>query len=211
MESVEETLGWPLRQPGWLWKSLLMGLLSLVPVVGWIAATGWMLATLDNLRAGRRQLPRPGLYLGRGWRLSTVLGVYSVLAVTAAIVPALPGFLIARAFHDTVLALVGVLLVLIGTALGVACLLLLSTLLLPAVVRAADRGLGAGLRLRGVLREVGANRQPSIAAGLLLLVAYALGSAGVLLCGVGAIVTTGYSLPVMAAVLGGYERELEAG
>jgi hypothetical protein len=208
VESVEETLGWPLRQPGWFWKSLVMGLFSLVPIVGWIAAAGWMLATYDNLRGRRLELPRPGLHLRRGWRLFAVLGVYSLLAIAVANVLALPGFLFARTFHDTAVALLGVLFVLIGTVLGVLCLLLVSTLLLPAIVRATDRGgLRAGLDLRGVLREVGAHREPSIGAGLLLVVAYALAGAGALACGAGAILTTGYSLLVMATVLSGYEHE----
>jgi hypothetical protein len=208
LDSVEETLGWPLRQPGWLWKSAVMGLLSFVPVLGWIAAYGWMLATLDRLRSDRRELAPVGLYLGRGWRLFLVLALYSALVAAVAGLVSLVGYLVASAFRETALALLGVLLVLAGMSLGVLGILVVTAVGLPAVVVALERGgIGAALRVSALARNVRARRQASIIAALLLLVAYALGSVGTVLCGVGVVLTTGYSLPVMAAVLRGYERD----
>ena len=59
----------------------------------------------------------------------------------------------------------------------------------------------------GIVAAVRTQPQPALVAGLLLVVAYALQSAGSLACGVGMVFTLGYSLPVMAAVLNRYEGE----
>jgi hypothetical protein len=208
LDSVEEAFGWPLRRPGWFWRCALMGLLSLVPVLGWIAATGWTLANLDNLRAGRRELPPAGLYLGRGWRLFLVLLVYALLIGVVADLFAVPGFMIASALHDTLGALFGIFLVIVGCAIGVLALVAVSTLLLPAIVAATDRGgIPSGLAINKIVRMLHAKWQASVVAGLLLVVVYALQSAGSLICGVGILLTLGYSLPVMAAIFDRYERE----
>ena len=187
-----------------------MGLLSLVPILGWIAATGWMLATLDNLRSGRQELPPAGLYLARGWRLSLVLLIYALLIGVVADVLALPGFMVASALHDTLGALVGIFLVIAGCALAVLAVVAVSTLLLPAiVVRTDSGGLRAALALPAVAGAVRSRPQPAIVAALLLVVVYALQSAGSLLCCIGLVLSVGYSLPVMAAVLDRYERAVE--
>jgi hypothetical protein len=186
-----------------------MGLISLVPVLGWIAGTGWMLANLDNLRAGRQELAPVGLHPARGWRLLVVLLGYALLIGVAADLLAVPGFLIASVLHDTLGALVGIFLVIVGCALAVLALVAVSTLLLPPIVIGIDTGgLRSGLSLSAIVGAVRAKPQPAIVAGLLLIVVYALQSAGSLLCGIGLVVTLGYSLPVMAAVLDRYEREV---
>jgi Protein of unknown function (DUF4013) len=211
VDGIEEAFGWPLRRPGWLWKCALMGLLSLVPVLGWIAAAGWTLANLDNLRAGRRELAPLGLHLARGWRLVVVLFVYALLIGLVADVLAVPGLLIASALHDTGGALLGVFLVIVGSVFAVLALVAVSTLLLPPIVAATESGgLRSGLAPARIIRAVHAHPQAAILAGLLLLVVYALQSAGGLVCGVGFVLTLGYSLPVMAAVLNRYEREIGA-
>ena len=210
MDDAGEAFGWASRQPGWLWKCVLMGLLSLVPVLGWIAATGWMLATLDNLRSDRQELPAAGLYLARCWRLSLVLLVYALLVGVVADFFALPGFMIASALHDTPGALIGIFLVIAGCALAALALVAVSTLLLPViVVRTDSGGLRAALALPAIAGAVRARPQAAIVAALLLVVDYALQSAGSLFCGIGLVLSVGYSLPVMAAVLDRYERAVE--
>jgi len=177
-------------------------------VLGWIAATGWMLATLDNLRAGLWELAPLGLHLGRGWRLFVVLFAYGLVLGVVADVLAVPGFIVASAYHDTPAALAGVFLVIAGGGLAVLGLVAISTLLLPAIVTATDRGgVRQGLAVPGIVAAVRTQPQPALVAGLLLVVAYALQSAGSLACGVGMVFTLGYSPPLMAAVLNRYEGE----
>ena len=52
MERIADAFSWPFRDPDWLPKVLVMGLILLVPVLGAMAGLGWMLAALDRLRAG---------------------------------------------------------------------------------------------------------------------------------------------------------------
>jgi hypothetical protein len=211
LDDVGEVFGWPARQPGWFWRCAVMGLLLLVPILGWVATTGWMLATLDNLRAGRRLFAPLGLHLGRGWRLVVVLLVYGLLVDLVAAVLVVPGFLVANALHDTLGALGGIFLVVAGCGIEILGVVAVSTLLLPAIVSATDAGgLRSGLSLRRILHTVRAKPQPAILSALLLLLVYALQSAGSLACGVGVLVTIGYSLPVMGAICHRYEQEVGA-
>src|SRR5437016_12886777 len=54
-----------------------MGLIQLIPIVGGINGLGWMLATLDRLRAGDEKLPPANFdYLARGVQLFVVYLVY---------------------------------------------------------------------------------------------------------------------------------------
>jgi hypothetical protein len=211
LDDVGQAFGWPARQPGWFWRCAVMGMLLVVPVLGWVATTGWMLATLDNLRSGQRALAPIGAHLGRGWRLVLVLVVYGLVVDALAAAVAVPGFLIANALHDTLGALGGIFLVIVGCAMEVLGAAAVSTLLLPAIVGATDAGgVRSGLHLPRIIKALRAKPQPAIASALLLLLAYALQSAGALACGIGIFVSVGYSLPVMAAIVNRYERELGA-
>jgi Protein of unknown function (DUF4013) len=211
LDDVGEAFGWPARQPGWFRRCALMGLLFVVPILGWVATTGWMLATLDNLRSGRRMLAPIGLHLGRGWRLVLVLLVYGLVVDALAAAAAVPGFLIANALHDTLGALGGIFLVIAGCAIEVLGVVAVSTLLLPAIISATDAGgVRSGLHLPRIITTLHAKPQPAIVSALLLLLVYAFQSAGALACGIGIFVTIGYSLPVMAAIFNRYEQVIGA-
>src|SRR5438128_12675537 len=93
MDRVGGAFVWPFRDPQWLEKLAIIGLILLIPIVGAINAIGWMLATIDRLRAGEERLPPANFsYLGRGFELFVVFLVYGlgVLIVAAVFfVPAL--------------------------------------------------------------------------------------------------------------------------
>src|SRR2546423_14801399 len=77
INSPADTLGWPFRDPRWINKILIMGLITLIPVVGQMTLFGWMLQSLDNLRQGRQEMAEAGFSgLGRGARLFVVFLVY---------------------------------------------------------------------------------------------------------------------------------------
>src|SRR6267378_1128290 len=92
MDRIADAFAWPARDPEWLTKLLILALTLLIPVVGAINGLGWMLATLDRLRAGEEKLAPVSLgYLGRGLRLFVVNLVYglAIAFITAVIyVPA---------------------------------------------------------------------------------------------------------------------------
>ena len=66
MTSAGDGFSWPFQDPQWASKILVQGLITLIPIVGWIATTGWLVLTIDNYRTGRRELPPYGFHLERG-------------------------------------------------------------------------------------------------------------------------------------------------
>src|SRR5438270_832929 len=84
MTSVGDSFAWPFQDPGWFGKMIVQGLITIIPIVGWIATAGWLIMTIDNYRAGPRELPPAGFHLGRGVALLFTIP-YSV-AIQAGIV-----------------------------------------------------------------------------------------------------------------------------
>src|ERR1700740_3846458 len=86
-----------MRDPQWFGKLVLMGLISLIPILGWLQVVGWMLSALENLRRVRHQLPPADFrYASRGvnvflaslvWGLLVAVVLYgSMFAVMFAMV-----------------------------------------------------------------------------------------------------------------------------
>jgi hypothetical protein len=60
----------PAKDPEWLTKCAVMGLIMLIPIVGGLNLSGWTKAIADRRAAGDMLLPPAGLsYIGAGWRL----------------------------------------------------------------------------------------------------------------------------------------------
>src|SRR5437879_12539122 len=79
MTSVGDSFAWPFQDPGWFGKMIVQGLITIIPIVGWIATAGWLIMTIDNYRAGRRELPPAGFHLGRGVALVVVYLIYIIV------------------------------------------------------------------------------------------------------------------------------------
>src|SRR6266480_1802128 len=125
MDRIGDAFVWPFRDPEWVSKILIMGLILLIPVVGGINGLGWMLAALDRLRAGEQRLP-PAIFAQQGQDESSSNPFLVSLGLALSLL----------AFSFTTLAS------------------LLLTFLFPAIALAVDRrGIGAGLRLVEVLRS----------------------------------------------------------
>jgi hypothetical protein len=60
----------PSKDPEWLTKCLVMGLLTLIPILGGLNMSGWTKAIADARADGDTLLPPANLsYIGRGWRV----------------------------------------------------------------------------------------------------------------------------------------------
>ena len=206
MNELSDSVAWPSRDPEWVTKVLLIGLISLVPIAGWLNLFGWMLAALDNLRAGRRQLPPATFdYIRRGGNLFVVYFVYGlVLAVAFGILFGVGIVIVAGT--DGEANAVGIPLILLAYAL-----LLLGVLgwylVTPAVILATERGgIGGGLNVARVMAIVGADVDGALQHGLFALVASLIGGLGVIVCFIGEVFTAPYGYAVLAGVVHHYER-----
>jgi len=200
-------LAWPFRDPRWPARLGLMGLLWFVlsltvvgiPLAG-IALAGWMLTAADNLRAGRLELPPPGLYVRRGYRLFLVQLAYLLALAVVAALPVITGFRVG--------GIAGGLLVVFGESL----LTLGSTALValtPALVRRTESvGVLEALRVDRLVTLLAVDPRRSVGSGLMsLLCLDIISPIGLLACGIGLAVTTTYGYAVLAATVVAFDRK----
>jgi Protein of unknown function (DUF4013) len=210
VDRVTEAFAWPLRDPEWLTKLLIIALILVIPIVGAINGLGWMLASLDRLRAGEARLAPANLgYIGRGFRLFVVNLVYELAIALAAALIYLPAILVAsnQSQGSANPALISLAIVLSLLAFSVATLGSLAlNFAMPSIVLATDRGgIAGGLHLGAVLRVARANIANTLIAGLMLIAAGFVGSLGIVVCGIGVLFTTAYALAMQAWVVRSFE------
>jgi hypothetical protein len=210
MERVTDAFVWPVRDPQWAGKVVLIALILLVPIAGQINGLGWMLAALDRLRAGEERLPPANFgYLARGIRLFVVQLVYGLallLVVAAFYAPAVVVFIReGRGSANLGLISFGLLLNLMSFSVGSLGSLAMN-FLMPSIVLATDRGgIAGGLRVSDVVRRARASTTNTLIAGLMLIAASFIGSLGSIACVVGIIFTLAYSLAVQAWIIRSFE------
>jgi hypothetical protein len=210
MERIADGFVWPFRDPEWPTKILLTGLILLIPIVGAINGLGWMLATLDRLRAGEERLEPAGFQnLGRGVNLFVVqLGYGLVVAAVAALIY-LPGLLLAisQGKDNGNPALLALSIFLSFLSFGLATIGGLAvTFATAAFVLETDRaGIGGGFNLRAVYARSRENVTNTLIAGLMLIAASFISSFGALFCFVGVVFTAAYALAVQAWIFRCFE------
>ncbi|HET7465776.1 MAG TPA: DUF4013 domain-containing protein [Candidatus Dormibacteraeota bacterium] len=210
MDRVADAFVWPFRDPDWPRKLLIIALTLLIPIVGAINGLGWMLATLDRLRAGEEVMAPATLgYLGRGFRLFVVQLAWGLAVAALALVIYLPALLLAvqQGKGEANGGLILLALFLNVLAFGVATIgALAATFASPAYVLATDRGgISAGLRVREIWRRSRANVTNTLIAGLMLIAASFVSSLGSIVCLVGIFFTAAYALAMQAWIFRSFE------
>ena len=195
MTSVGDGFAWPFQDPGWFGKMIVQGLIGIIPIIGWISLAGWLMLTIENYRAGRRELPPAGFHLDRGGPIFLVLLVYSIVF-------ALPGSAIAGS--GGVARAAG--LVSLGDLINFALRLILSFLTPAIILLTYQRGLAGGFDVNVVWDTAIGNVNHSIVAGLMIFVAGIVGGLGVLLCCIGLLFTIPYAAAITAGVVVWYEK-----
>ncbi|HEY8864396.1 MAG TPA: DUF4013 domain-containing protein [Candidatus Dormibacteraeota bacterium] len=210
MDRITDAFAWPLRDPEWPAKLLIIAVTLLIPIAGAINGLGWMLASLDRLRAGEERLAPANLrYIGRGFALFVVNFVYFLGVVLVAALVYVPAVIVAtnQSHEQANPALVSLAILLSLLAFSLATLGSLAlNFAMPAIVLATDRdGIRGGLNVRAVLRAARENISNTLIAGLMLIAAGFVGSLGMVACGVGILFTTVYALAMQAWIVRSFE------
>jgi len=210
VDRITEAFVWPFRDPEWVVKLLIIALISLIPIAGQINNLGWMLASLDRLRAGEERLAPANLsYLGRGVHVYVVVLIYLLILLAVGFAIYLPGLALAvqQGHGQGNTALIAVAIVLNLISFGVFTLGSLAlTFMLPAIILATDTGgIGAGLRIGDVLRRARENPINTLIAGLMLIAASFVGSLGLIACGIGILFTNAYAVAMQAWIIRSFE------
>ena len=220
--SLGDSFAWPMRDPEWFGKLVLMGLISLIPIVGWLQLLGWMLTALDHLRHGWQVLPPAAFrYATRGVNVFVASLVWGLLA--AVVVYGAMGLMIFGMLATTphpssetssssaAFPLVLFPLMFAMTA-SIGLIFLVLYLFVPVVILYADRGgLGGAFNVAGFFHAIRTSPKETVAAGALALVTYFISSLGAYLCYVGILFTIPYSIAVLAGVLRWYEVNARPG
>jgi hypothetical protein len=207
MTSVGDSFGWAFRDPAWLSKMLVQGLIVLIPIVGWIAMTGWLMMAFENARAGKNELPPAGFHLERGIAIFVVFLVYGIVLNIPSIV--LSGIASATAQsvnQNTAATVAGSGLFSLAGLLGFAGGLFLRFLIPSLIVNTYHGGFAGGFDLDKVWRTATLNVSNSVVAGLIIFVASIIGGLGLIVCCIGIIFTIPYENTITAAAAAWFER-----
>jgi len=210
MDRIADAFAWPSRDPEWLTKLLIIALTLFIPFVGALNGLGWMLATLDRLRAGEERLAPANLgYIGRGFRLFVVNLVYALAITLLTGLIYVPAIAVAsnQSHGSANPAMVSLAILLSVLAFSIATLGSLAlNFASPSIVLATDGGgIAAGLNVSSVLRRARSNLANTLIAGLMLIAAGFIGSLGLVACGIGVLFTTAYALAMQAWIIRSFE------
>jgi len=211
MDRIGDAFVWPFRDPDWLGKIAIMGLILLIPIVGGINGLGWMLATLHRLRGGEQRLPPANFdYISQGFQLFVVYLVYYLALAVLAMLFYTPAILILsyQGSHNANVFLVGVGIALLLVTVSVVTLGALAlTFAMPGIVLGVDRGgIAAGLNAGQVVRRMRVSPINTLIAGLMLIAAGLVGQLGSVACFIGVVFTSAYALAMQAWIIRSYEE-----
>jgi len=202
VNSVGDAFGFAFRDPKWVEKILIQGLILIIPIIGLIALAGWMLMTFDNIRAGRQELAPAGFHLGRGIGLFGAWFLYAlVLSLPGDVVSGVgSGMNAHQAFSGSSFSALGSLLGLAGQAL-------LYFLLPSLIVMTYHRGFSGGMDVDAVWRLATRNVSNSVMPGLIMFVASIIAAAGIVACCIGVFFTGAYAAIVTVGAASWFERQ----
>ena len=201
MNNAIDAFGFPFRDPAWVGKVLIQGLILIIPIVGLIATAGWMLMTFDNLRAGRQELAPAGFHLSRGIGLFGAWLIYAVvLAIPGAILNGIGSGMDSHGGYS------GGPFMGLGSLLNFAAQLFLYFLLPSIIVMTYHHGFSGGLNVQGVWHLATSNLNNSIIAGLMMFLAGIVAALGLIACCIGVLFTGAYAAVVMTGVASWFER-----
>jgi hypothetical protein len=199
-------------------KIVVQGLIAIIPIVGWIAAVGWLMMAFENARAGRNELPPAGFHLARGIGLFGVYVIYAiVLNIPAwildgigAATTATTNRVIQNASGNYNFTYYNSPLQGLGSLWSFLASLFLDFLTPSLIVLVFHNGFSGGLDVARVWRYATSNLSNSLIAGLLVFVTGFITAAGLIACCIGVFFTAMYSISIQAGVAAWFERQQAA-
>ncbi len=209
-----DAITWPFHTGDWFGRVVLMSLIALIPFVGTMALTGWVLTAADNLHSGSALVPPAGFYLRRGARLFFVAYVYG-LAATILVYGSFFGFFFVFTNPQAIGGAAFAFLFTVGWfafVFGFALVTHLAFLfIVPGAVEADARGALRGLNPVHAIAAVFRHPKDSLLAGLITYLGWIVASLGGALCYIGILLTFGYGALIFAGALYVYERNTKVG
>ena len=210
MNSVGDSFAWAFRDPQWPGKVLVQGLIAIIPIVGWIAMTGWLMMAFENARNGRNELPSAGFHLERGIAIFVVFLVYGlVLNIPAIILYGIGGATAGVNNGNNAATVAGSGFFSLAGLVGLAGTLFFRFLIPSLIVHTYHRGFAGGFDLERVWALATQNVTNSVIAGLIIFVASIIGGVGFVCC-IGFIFTIPYENTINAYAAAWFERQQAA-
>ena len=206
MNSVGDAFGWAFKDPAWVGKIAVQGLITIIPIAGWIATAGWLMLAFENARSGRNELPAAGFHLGRG---IGIFGVYFIYALVLGI----PGIIFNNIGAHTVSTTQGFSYTTgspLGTLWSLVSGLFLDFLAPTLIIMVYHHGFRGGFDFANIWKYATSNVTNSIVAGLIIFVGGIIAAAGIIACCIGVFFTIVYSASISAAVAAWFERAQSA-
>jgi hypothetical protein len=204
MNSLGESFTYSFRSPGWAGKMLLQGLIALIPIIGWVAMTGWLMLAYENARAGRRELPPAGFHLGRGIGIFAIFFIYGFVLNVPAWILYFAGAIASGTSSHSLNS--GSPLTSLGLLWSFLAGLFLTFLVPSLMVNTHLGGFVGGLDVARVWRLARANLTNSVSSGAIVWVASIIGGLGFAVCFFGLIFTVPYQNAIQAGVAAWFEK-----
>jgi len=201
MNSVGDAFSYPFRDPGWVGKIVVQGLILIIPIVGWIATVGWLVLTYENLRAGRQELAPAGFHLERGIGLFGVVVIYAIVLNIPAWI--LSGMGAAASNQNTY---AGAPFNALGSLWGFLAQLFPYFLMPSLIVLTVRNGFTGGLDVQRVWALATGQMNNSIIGGLVIFVGGLIAVLGICACFIGIFFTITYSAAIQAGVAAWFDR-----
>jgi uncharacterized protein DUF4013 len=204
MNGLGESFTYPFRSPGWAGRMLLQGLIALIPIIGWIAMTGWLMLAFENARAGRKELPPAGFHLSRGIAIFGIFFIYGFVLNIASWILFIAGSIASGQSHGAFNA--GSPLTALGFLWGFLAGLFLNFLVPSLMINTYHGGFAGGMDVAKVWRLARANLTNSVSAGAIVWISSVIGGLGLAVCFFGIIFTIPYENAIKAGAAAWFEK-----
>ena len=195
----------------WLSKILIAGLIALIPIVGWIYITGWMIEIIRRVNAGRTDiLPATHFqeFLSLGFKCVIVCLVYSIPVIILSSFSLFFGHLLENTSSDFLTVFSASASCLFGL-INFVVAIVISLVCFPAMIRLAETdSISESLKFGEIFTITKNNIKLFLMLFLIDIVASIIACLGMVVCFVGVIFTLPYAMAIVGHVTGQAWRQI---